>query len=398
MFLEILIATALGIGAGIFTGLTPGIHVNLVSATLLSLSGWLLGFVDVVTLAVFIIAMAVVHTFLNAIPSIYLGAPDTAQVLTVLPGHRMLLRGRGYEAVKLTVIGSFWSLLVILAVAPLLLLVMGTLQNILQPFIGWLLVAVVLWMIYREEKRLVAGFLFLLSGVLGLIVLNIGIPQPLFPLLSGLFGLSTLIISLNEKAVIPPQRIQQRTFIQKRQVIASVGVASLVGGFVGFFPGLGSAQAAVIGTQLLNAENKNFLVLVGGIDTANMVMSLVTFYALDKARSGAIVAVRELLEVITFQHFVLFLVVALISGGLAVWLTLFFAKKFAQWMKLVRYEWLCVGVIALILVLVPVISGWAGVLVVIVSTLVGMIAPLANVSRSEAMGCLLLPVIIWFLV
>jgi putative membrane protein len=395
--IEILLAVLLGILAGIITGLIPGIHVNLVSAILLSLSGFFLGFVDVVTLSVFIISMAVIHTFLDTIPSIYLGAPDTESAMGVLPGHRMLLQGRGYEAIKLTVIGSYGSLLFVIVLAPVLVFLMSTVQPILQPWIGWILLSIVVWMTLKEKKRMLAAFLFLLSGALGLTVLNLGVKQPLFPMLSGLFGLSTMLISLNEKVNIPPQKIRAGLPLQKRQMFASVGVAGFVGSLVGFFPGVGPAQAAVIGSQFLRGGNKNFLILVGGLSTANMVASMVTFYTLDKARNGAIVAVRVLLEEIALGQFVLFLIVALIAGSAGVVLTLFFARRFAFWLQKVKYAWLCLFVIVLILVLVPVISGWLGVAVLVVSTATGMIAPLTNVSRSQAMGCLLLPVILWFL-
>ncbi len=395
---EILSAILLGILAGIVTGLMPGVHVNLVSATLLSTSAFFLGFTQVTTLAVFIISMAVIHTFLDVIPSIYLGAPEADTAMGVLPGHRMLLQGRGYEAIKLTVIGSFGSLIAVLLATPLLLAVMRAAQPVLEPWIGWILLAVVVAMTLREKKRLLAAFLFLLSGALGIVVLNLGVTQPLFPLLSGLFGLSTMLISLNQKVNIPPQQIRAELPLQKRQMLASVGIASVVGSFVGFFPGLGPAQAAVIGSQFLRGGNKNFLILVGGLSTANMMASLVTFYALDKARNGAIVAVREMLGAISLGQLTLFLLVGLIAGCAGIALTLFFAKRFASWLQRVPYPWLCWSVIALIAVLVPLVSGWLGLLVLAVSTLVGMIAPLTNVSRSQAMGCLLLPVIVWFLV
>src|SRR3989344_4419624 len=182
--LELFLALALGICAGIVTGLVPGVHVNLVSASLLSFSTVLLNIVDTTTLAVFIIAMAVVHTFLDTIPSIYLGAPDTANVMAVLPGHRMLLEGKGYDAVKLTIVGSFLSLVIVIAFAPLLVFGMSWLQAVLEPWIGWLLVVMMVWMILREKKSLVAAFLFLLTGVLGIAVLGLPLEQPLFPMLS----------------------------------------------------------------------------------------------------------------------------------------------------------------------------------------------------------------------
>jgi len=121
MFLQLLLAILCGILAGIFTGLIPGIHINLISLILLSLSPILLQYTNPITLCCFIIAMSVTHTFLDAVPSVFLGAPDADQALNVLPGHKLLLEGKGFEAVKLTVIGSLLSLILATALIPLLI-------------------------------------------------------------------------------------------------------------------------------------------------------------------------------------------------------------------------------------------------------------------------------------
>ena len=111
--IEILFPLILGILAGTITGLIPGIHVNLISLLLFSFSSWLLRFFEISALFVFIVAMAITHTFLDFIPSIFLGAPDDDTALSVLPGHSLLLQGRGYEAVMLTLKGSFYSLFLV---------------------------------------------------------------------------------------------------------------------------------------------------------------------------------------------------------------------------------------------------------------------------------------------
>ena len=119
MFLEILFAIALGVASGIFTGLIPGIHINLIAVFLISIAPIILTITTPITLIVFIIAMAITHTFLDSIPGIYLGAPDEAMALSVLPGHKLLLKGQGHKAVTLTVIGSLSALLIAFLCAPL---------------------------------------------------------------------------------------------------------------------------------------------------------------------------------------------------------------------------------------------------------------------------------------
>jgi len=151
MLFELLLALLLGVIAGVITGLIPGIHINLVSLLLVSISGYFLGFVHPLSLGVFIVAMAVTHTFLDIIPSVFLGAPDADTALAVLPGHKLLLEGRGYEAIKLATIGSLLCLLATIMVIPFLLPFLPAVYGFLQPYIGWILLAVVIFMILKES-------------------------------------------------------------------------------------------------------------------------------------------------------------------------------------------------------------------------------------------------------
>lgn len=399
MFLEILIALLLGVLAGCFTGLTPGVHVNLVSVMVLGASGFFLGFVGEITIAVFIISMAVTHTFLDAIPSIFLGAPDSEMVLGVLPGHRMLLRGEGYQAVKLTVIGSFFGLVLAVGLIPILIPVVTIAYTYLEKVMGWVLLGIVVLMIWGEKKRLMALGQFLLAGTLGLVVFNFpGLEQPLLPMLSGLFGIATLVLSLNEKVKIPEQKIGE-VKMEKGKMWRGIIVSVFSGGIVALLPGLGSAQAGILGNYITgDLGDKGFLVLIGGINTVNMVVSLMTFYALDKARNGPIVIVREILEKISFGELMFFLGVCLVVGALATMLTLVFTKKFTKWIVKVNYQKLCYGLIIFVSLLAGYFSGVYGLMVLAVSSAIGIIPALVGVKRSLNMGCLLLPVIVWFLV
>ena len=109
----------LGVLAGIFTGLIPGIHVNLVALLVLSFSPLLLQHFPPINLAVFIICLAITHSFVDPIPSVYLGAPDEAQALNALPGHRLLNQGIGHNAIVYTLIGSLGCLILGLILFPI---------------------------------------------------------------------------------------------------------------------------------------------------------------------------------------------------------------------------------------------------------------------------------------
>jgi putative membrane protein len=403
MLLEIFIAIALGCLIGIFSGLCPGIHVNLVSAILISISPVLLSYTSPIVLAVFIISLAIIHTFLDTIPSIFLGAPDPDNVMAVLPGHKMLMEGMGFEAVRLMILGSFFGLLITLGLSPVLIPVLPFAYSLIQPLIGYLLVIVVLWMILMEhgiKKKFFAFYIFIVAGILGIIVFNLPqLNQPLFPMLTGLFGISTLLLSLNEESKVPEQDTSKTINIGKKNTIKAVFAGVFSGGLTGMLPGIGAAQASIIGMFIAGRKigMYAFLILVGAVGTVNFAVSIATFYALEKARNGAIVAVMELMKNISYAEVSIFIFASLIAGCVGVILTLSIGKMFSKIISKVNYRMLAGWTIVLVSSLVCLISGWMGALVLAASTFLGLMPALIGVKRSHNMGCLMLPVIIYFL-
>lgn len=402
MFFEILIAALLGILAGIFTGLIPGVHINLVSILLVTLSGYFLGFVGAISLGVFIISMAITHTFLDILPAIFLGAPDADTALSVLPGHKLLLKGMGYEAVKLTVVGSLFSLILALFFFPIFIKIVPSVYEKLQKWIGWILLLVVVYMILNEKDlngKFWAFIVFLMSGILGIIVLSFpNLNQPLFPLLSGLFGISMLIVSLSKNVEVPKQRITEMVEVGKWQTAKGLFSATFSGSLVSFFPGLGPAQAAILGSNIVGKlSNYSFLILIGGINTVNMLVSLVSLFTINKARNGAVLAIKEILGSIDFNTLLVFLSVALFVAGIATFLVLFLARIFSKMVGFVNYKALSLSVIIFVSLLVFYFSSFIGLFILLVSTAIGIIPNIVNVKRSHSMGCLLLPVILFFI-
>ncbi|MFC1742085.1 tripartite tricarboxylate transporter permease [Nanoarchaeota archaeon] len=399
MLLEILAAIILGITAGIITGLIPGVHINLISLILLSISPILLNYTNPIVLCCFIISMSVTHSFLDAIPSIFLGAPDADQALTVLPGHKLLLEGKGFEAVKLTVIGSLLCLIFAALIVPVMIPITRTIYPLLKNYIGYLLIAITVFMILKDKKKLMNLIVFLVSGVLGLIVLNMpNLQDPLFPMLSGLFGTSMLVVSLTQKVKIPKQTFKETITVEKKNIAKAIGAGTLAGSLTGFFPGLGPAQGAVLASQLTkDIGNYGFMILVGGINTVNFVLSLVTLYTIEKARNGAVIVVSKLIENYTIIFLIIFICAALIAGATSTLLALKISKLFARAMEKVNYTIVASGVILLITILVFYFSGPLGILVLIVSTGIGIIPGLTGTARNHQMGCLILPVILFFM-
>ncbi len=393
-------AVLLGILSGVFTGLIPGIHVNLISVLMLSFSPILLSFISPVVLSVYIISLAICHSFLDCLPSIYLGAPDEAQALSVLPGHKLLHRGEGHNAIVCTVIGSSGCLLFCLLLFPLFIYTMALIAPFIQHIVGYLLLIIVAIMIARERKKKIKSLcMFILAGILGIVVFNIpNLRQPLFPLLSGLFGFSIMIVSLLQKASIPLQDFTVPLKLKFKSAARAIGAASSVGFIAAFLPGFGNSQAAIVANEIIGeASDEAFLTLVGGINTANMLISIGTAYMLNKARNGAIVAIKELLGGIGLSEMVLFLGVALTAGGIATIITLKLSKIFSRTIQKVNYVKVILSIIIFIIILTFLFDTWIGLLILITATAIGLTASQLGVGKNHLMGVLILPVALFFI-
>ncbi|MBI2043667.1 tripartite tricarboxylate transporter permease [Candidatus Pacearchaeota archaeon] len=393
MLLEIILFLFLGIFFGIFTGLAPGIHINLVSVILVSLSASFL-FLNPIFLVVFIVAMAITHTFVDFIPSIFLGAPDEGVELSVLPGHEMLKQGKGYEAIMLTNHGSLAAIFILILVSVPLVFLVPKIYNFISSAIPFILILVSLFMIFSEKEKFSSLLVFVLSGILGLIVLNLEtLNQPLLPLLSGLFGASSLLISIKTKTKIPNQK-KTKSKVNLFKPLTGSLFSSLI---CGFLPGLGSGQAAIIGNLISKSDRKGFLVLLGATNTLVMGLSFVALYTIQKTRTGAAASIQELIGEMPKEMIVLIFAIVLISGILSFFVTKILAEFFSNKIEKINYTKLSLVTLIFLSIIVFLVSGFLGFFVFLVSAMTGVYCISLKVKRTLMMACLLLPTILLYL-
>ncbi len=564
LLLAIILFTLLGCIIGILTGLVPGIHVNNVAymvlasqSAILSLALLAFGWASpssyqlVIIVCSLIMGNVITHTFLDIIPSVFLGAPEGETALSLLPGHRMMLAGRGYEAVKCSVIGSFgavlgallllipmrliigspiyaydavasWMHLLLLSVSIFLIMtesarpkeplfkrrsyemeghvilspvaleetkhngqmlvqisdlaagttgevaLSATIKDmkedagttylilsegegevilkllktpIIQPEIGDRITAIGTvraintWKEHMAKRAMAAG-VFLLSGLLGLALLStpgmasrniflLRIPSVdpstilLFPLFTGLFGLSTLLMSMMDAPVIPEQRVDNvRVKLNLRQQAKSI-LSGCAASSASWFPGISAAISTIISVFLHKGsdegdfenpegdiETQGFLVSVSAVNTSVALFNLMALFVILRSRSGAMKAVEGVLAADLTQWEPLgnvplalsaLLLSALIASLVSIFLALFFGKLFARHCSKLNYTRLVKSVIIFLLVMIVLFSGVLGLAILAVSTCIGMIPPLIGVKRVHLMGCLIVPVILFFL-
>lgn len=397
--LEILAFILVGAACGVVTGLIPGLHVNNLVVLILAFLPALLEHFSPHEVAALIIAMSVVHTFVDFIPSILLGAPEEDTALGVLPGHRMLLSGGAYEAVYLTVVGGVGAVLLSCAILPLGMKALPEIYSFTREVIPLLLIAVLAFMIIEEKtarKRAVSLAVVLCSGALGYIILNSSLlPQKyaLFPMLAGFFGIATLLTSFGMQARIPKQELDY----SKESYHAAVALGSVGGIAAGLLPGVGSSQIALMVQRLSkNREEKEFLVILGGLNTSDAIYALFALYLIGNPRSGASIAVERIMGEFTFSDFLFMVAVVLTVTFFAAYATLKIAKIFILKIQRVDYGKFSLAVLIFLIVFIFALTGFSGMLVAATATAVGLFAAFSQVKRSHCMASLIVPTILYF--
>lgn len=390
--LQIIITLLLGIIAGTITGLLPGIHTNLIAIIILPL----LIFIPPTTAIIFITSMAITHTFLNFIPAIYLGAPDEDTALGIMPGHKFLLKGHAHQAVLLTLLGSTIAIIILIIITPIFIITIPKIFPFIQRMMSFFLIWISIFLIYKEkESKLWALIIFLLAGFLGIATLNLPVKNSLLPLLTGLFGSSTLLYSISQKTKIPKQKIT-KLLITKKQIIKPVVTTAIISPLASFFPGLGSSQAAIISSSISEFSRKQFLILLGSINTLVMAVSFVTLYIINKSRTGAANAIQQL-TTITPTTLIYIIITIIISAAIAIPLTIFFSKLFAKNIHKINYTILSIAILAILTITTIIFSGFLGLITFLTATSLGLTTIYIGIRRSHLMGSLLIPTILFYL-
>jgi putative membrane protein len=399
--LEVLGYTLLGVGLGTFTGLIPGIHSNNISPFLVALA--LTSALPPMNLVAAIVAMMMTHTIISYIPATFLGAPEAGTELSVLPAHRLLLEGRGYEAIRLTAFGCLGALMLSAALALPLSLLFAPAYSFIRPQMHWLLLAVIAVMITIERSRsgiIWAIAIFLLSGLLGLFTLDTNLVRgdvALMPLLSGLFGVSVLLLSAVRKSSLPEQCIDDPESLEMRSNARALCAGTGAGILTGIIPGIGPSQGTVLAQLVTRSSGtREFLVGVSGVNTAKALFSFVALYAIGRPRSGAAVAVDQLVDKVGLNELLFLIGVALVAGGIAAALHLRLGRLAARHIGRLPYRAMCLAVITGMVAMTLLYAGSMGLLILATATAIGVLPAVAKVKRTHAMGVIMVPCILYF--
>lgn len=412
--IELVIACFIGILIGTMTGMVPGIHVNTAGAILFASSTFLLTFLSPEFLCVSMVAMSIAHALIEFVPSMLLGVPEEGTATSVLPGHRMVLQGRSKEVIRIVSVGGFGSIIVTILMMPIFAITLPVLHDLTKPFTWMVLLGASIYLTYRLTSTvnhfLWSLVLFALSGILGWTIFQTPISSgiSLMCTFSGLFGISTILFSLNDSSTIPHQNPFYELNLDYNKY-KSIFAGGITGAILGFLPGFGPAQGTVIaqvasGTNDNNDDDTvNFLLATSGLNISDCLFSLMAIYIIGNPRSGIAVYMSYLISEMNLNHLMIFIFASLIAVSVSLALCLKLGDSFSRLMSGVEYKKLSIGVI-LVQVLIMYLfvfyySAPVGymTLALITSTALGMLPHFLGIGKSHLMGVLIIPAIVIYM-
>ena len=410
---ELVIACFIGIMIGTTTGMIPGIHVNTAGAILFASSTFLLTFLSPEFLCVVMVAMSIAHALIEFVPSMLLGVPEEGTATSILPGHRMVLQGRAKEVIRIVCVGGFGAILVTILMLPIFSILLPMLHDISKPFTWMILLFASIYLTYSltstRRDFLWSLLLFALSGILGWTIFQTPISSgvTLMCIFSGLFGISTILFSLNDNSTLPHQNSFYDLSIDFDK-FKSIFAGGITGAILGFLPGFGPAQGTVIaqaasGTSDSDDDTVNFLLATSGLNISDCLFSLMAIYIIGNPRSGIAVYMSYLISKMSLNHLIIYIFASLLAVSVSLVLALRLGDSFSKLMGGVDYKKLSISVILLQIVILFIFIFYYGapvgymILALITSTAMGMLPHYLGIGKSHLMGVLIVPAIVIYM-
>ncbi len=412
------VAAAGGAVLGGFLACVPGLHVyTVLGAAVALLPGVLPG--DGALWGALVTGLVVGYAVLSAVPSILLGAPDESAVLTVLPGQKLLMQGRGREAVRLVTVGAGAGVLGLLAAAPWMPRLLPPLQRIVRPHTHWILWCVIAFLLLSEWPRggrlgpsgwrrfaqswvsTGVGLLtFLLSGLLGFVLLyRSPLPeraalQGLMPAFVGLFAVPWLVVSLFSRAEAPPQRHDDAEGVPAGLALRGALVGLLGGGLAAFLPvvsgGVGGLLAGHAGSL---RDDRAFLVSQGASKTVYYAGALLLLFVpgLHLLRGGAALLLGTVAPPPADAVFLPALAALAVAGAVSILLADPLSRVMLRVLAAGGTRRVTAVALLCALLLVAGFTGAAGLAVTAVAAAIGLLPVLYGARRLNGLGVILLP-------
>ncbi|MBU1886764.1 tripartite tricarboxylate transporter permease [Candidatus Micrarchaeota archaeon] len=370
----------IGIILGCLTGMLPGLHSNTLISILSEIG------IDETSFAILIIAIYPANLIVSFIPSIFLGIPEDSTVIAVLPGQRMVLKGKGLLALKTILLSSVFAALVSIVLFYPSLGFFPIIYGFMRPNMKYILLLLSIILLAKTKKPHLSLLIFLLAGALGYLSLNSEMKDPFLPMFSGMFAITAMINY--GKRRIPEQKDTNIDFGFLK--FSFLGV--LLGFFSDLIPGIGSpSQVAVFATIFMPMNTLGYLATISSISISQAIFSLSSVASINKARVGAIIWLSDYIDI--EKNLALLLPLFLIGITVSVFIVYLLRRKIGAMasLDLKEINWVLAAYLIIITFL---LNGIFGVVILVLGSILGLVTTKMKIERTNLMGAIIVPTLI----
>jgi TctA family transporter len=252
---------------------------------------------------------------------------------------------------------------------------------------------------------LAAATVFALAGFAGFVAQRLATPSPLglpgssmFPLLTGLFGVPSLLLALGSPKV-PPQPEWPRADWPGDGRAAVAGASA--GCLVGILPGMSTSAASVLAlTAAPQRSREGTLVSLSAASASAAVVTALAYVLVQRARSGVMLAVQEVAPPEPWMglappRLLAIIVLGCAAGLLVGWVATRLAGQLAaRIIHRVPYARVSAVVLGLLVALVAAFTGPWGLALLAIAAMVGLLPWKWGLRKGHLMGCTMLPLIL----
>ncbi len=349
---------------GTVSGFIPGLHPN-------NLIPFFFFFPDP---GMFAVSFYASHAISVPFQSIFLGVSSDANALAIMPGHKLALKGKGLLAFKQA---SGTAFFVVLS-SPVFILLYQFMLPVYSSFKLLILLFLTILLAHMLAGRKI--LVTLLAGALGILCADYSM---LFPMLSGFFGASTLLLSMKTES-LPRQKEKEQSIVYRNVFLSQASAF-----FFAIVPGASAGIAAAFSRVFGRIKKEEYVSSVAGISAAYTMFSIYTLDVYGITRSGLAVFLKPL-----NMSLLASVGVAVFSAGIAFPLSLMLAERACRNIHHMQYSLIAGSSFTLLFAMVFAFTGSLGIIVFITSTSIGLLAASMHVRRINCMSAIIIPVLL----
>jgi len=359
------------------SGLLPGLHSNTIISVIANLG------LEPEVVAILIISLFPAHLVTSFIPSIFFGIMERATVVATLPRHRMVLKGRGIEALKAVLLSAAFAALIAAALFFISLDAFPVVYEAVRAHMKFIVLIFSIILLLKTKKPHLSLLVFLLAGMLGYHSLNTDMYDPFLPLFSGMFAIGAILNYTKSK--VPEQK--------DKKIGLSFLKFSVLGVFLGMFADLlprisSPSQVATFAAIFMPMNTLGYLSALGSISISEGIFTLSTSASIDKARMGATVWLSEFIDI--EQNLLLLISIFIISSAITV-LVLYLSRNHIAKLASLDFSKMNIILAIYLAALTIVLNGVPGVVVLVLASGLGWVTIRMGVERTMLMGAVIVP-------